>query len=909
MAKKSQKERLFEEKLVPAKPGSGELFDVSFGDDESKPVECLGMTFPNDAARRAHFMEKLRKKLEDPEFRKIEGFPIGEDEDILALSDPPYYTACPNPFLDLFLAECGTPYTPETDDYQRMPFAADVSEGKNHAIYNAHSYHTKVPHKAIMRYILHYTRPGDVVLDGFCGTGMTGVAAQLCGDRTVVESLGYEVSADGAIIDSFGQRVSAIGSRRPILTDLSTAATFIAANYNQSTSDMAAHFEEVAERMLDQLDSEFGEFFYHPGSKHRLEYSVWSDVFICSNCSDEFCYWDVAVDTERWKILTDLRCRKCNTSVKRSDVERAWITSRDPISGRMVRRAKKVRVWDVWKVGKQRIEGPVAPDDRTHIDQLAVPKVVTGVPTNEIEKGDKTSDPFGSGITQVHQYWTPRTCAVLGRWRELASKTPIQNLLWFLMTSALDRVSLRNGYRPQHKLNKSRELGGPLPGNLYIPIFAVELNPLVHLRGRIKTVRRMLESSNRTRTCLVTSQSTASLDLPENSLDYIFVDPPFGSNLMYSELSFGLESWLNVTTNNGPEAIVNDTQDKTETTYTRLMCNCFKTMERALKPGRWITVEFHNSRNSIWTAIQEALTHAGFVVADVRILSRNLGSLNQITSSNAVKQDLIISAYKPEKHLEDEFEVIAGTEKGVWEFISHHLRQLPIIVANNGKIEPLAERQNYLLFDRMVAFHVQRGVGVPYSAAEFYSGLRQRCPERDGMYFLPEQVSEYDRKRLEVKEIEQLQLFVSDEKSAIQWVRIQLAQESRSFKDLQPIYMKEAQQVWEKHEQPLELRTILEQNFVENDNGEWCVADPKNEVHLEQIRNRALLREFQQYLDSKGKLKIVRTEALRAGFKESWQKKDYTTIVQMAKRIPVAVIQEDQALLMYFDNASLMLGE
>jgi hypothetical protein len=120
--------------------------------------------------------------------------------------------------------------------------------------------------------------------------------------------------------------------------------------------------------------------------------------------------------------------------------------------------------------------------------------------------------------------------------------------------------------------------------------------------------------------------------------------------------------------------------------------------------------------------------------------------------------------------------------------------------------------------------------------------------------------------------------------------------------------MKEAQRVWEKHEQPLELRTILEQNFVE-DKGKWCVPDPKNEIHLEQIRHRALLKEFQQYIEAKGKLKVVRTEALRAGFKEAWQKKDYTTIVDMAKRIPEAVIQEDSALLMYFDNASLLKGE
>ncbi len=53
------------------------------------------MTFPNDQARREYFLEKLQ----DKKFRKMEGFPIGDDEDILAMSDPPYYTACPNPFL------------------------------------------------------------------------------------------------------------------------------------------------------------------------------------------------------------------------------------------------------------------------------------------------------------------------------------------------------------------------------------------------------------------------------------------------------------------------------------------------------------------------------------------------------------------------------------------------------------------------------------------------------------------------------------------------------------------------------------------------------------------------------------------------------------------------------------------
>ncbi len=171
------------------------MFDERPGTHDSEPVICLGLTFPNDQARREHFLALLREKLKDPEFRKIEGFPIGSDEDILALSDPPYYTACPNPWIADFIEHYGKPYDPGAP-YSREPFAADVSEGKNDPIYNAHSYHTKVPHKAIMRYILHYTEPGDVVFDGFCGSGMTGVAAQMCGDRAVIGSLGYQLKTE-----------------------------------------------------------------------------------------------------------------------------------------------------------------------------------------------------------------------------------------------------------------------------------------------------------------------------------------------------------------------------------------------------------------------------------------------------------------------------------------------------------------------------------------------------------------------------------------------------------------------------------------------------------------------------------------------------------------------------------------
>ena len=180
-----------------------------------------GAEVPRRRGSPVYFLDRLREHLLDPTFRQIEGFPVGEVEDILALSDPPYFTACPNPFLGDVIAHHGKPYDPE-EPYHSEPFALDVAAGKNDTIYMAHSYHTKVPHQAILRYILHYTQPGDLILDGFCGSGMTGVAASLCEDLPPDEKAAIEQEMPGV---QWGRRIA-------ILNDLSPAAAFIAHNYN-----------------------------------------------------------------------------------------------------------------------------------------------------------------------------------------------------------------------------------------------------------------------------------------------------------------------------------------------------------------------------------------------------------------------------------------------------------------------------------------------------------------------------------------------------------------------------------------------------------------------------------------------------------------------------------------------------
>jgi DNA-directed RNA polymerase subunit RPC12/RpoP len=310
-----------------------------------------------DNARRAEYLERLRAAL--PELRRIEGFPIGSDEDILALSDPPYYTACPNPFLAEFISEHSTPYAEEHDDYHREPFAADVSEGKNDPIYTAHSYHTKVPHKAIMRYILHYTKPGDVVFDGFCGTGMTGVAAQLCGSPD--PDFKATVDSEWAAVHHAPPEW---GVRKALLADLSPAATFIAYNYNTPVD--VPGFEHAAQRIVAAVDGDCGRLYEieqtNGGSSGRLEYAIWSDVLVCPSCGADVVFWDAAVDADLASARDGAVCPACGMRIPRSEASLAFETVHDPYLDENVRRKRQVaRVIKAERGSRYEVEGTYDP--------------------------------------------------------------------------------------------------------------------------------------------------------------------------------------------------------------------------------------------------------------------------------------------------------------------------------------------------------------------------------------------------------------------------------------------------------------------------------------------------------------------------------------------------------------------
>ena len=353
-------------------------------------------------------------------------------------------------------------------------------------------------------------------------------------------------------------------------------------------------------------------------------------------------------------------------------------------------------------------------------------------------------------------------------------------------------------------------------------------------------------------------------------------------------------------------------------------------------------MNFQIPRHQYGNSIQTSITEAGYIVASVSALDKKQGTFNAVTNTTSVKQDLVISAYKPNDGFEERFQKEAQTAEGVWDFVRNHLKYLPVTKRQGTLMLFVPERDPRILFDQMIAYYVRKDYLVPISSQEFQVGLAQRFIERDGMYFLPDQVVEYDRKRMISSELPQMSLFVSGEASAIQWLRQFIKEKPQTFSDINPYFMQQLGG-WSKNEAQLDLRELLKQNFlcyngkepvpeqihaylstnwkelrnlskgaptlVAKARDRWYVPDPNKAGDLEKLREKALLKEFEEYNKAKKKLRVFRLEAVRAGFKKAWQEREYAVIITMADKIPHKILEEDPKLLMWYDQAVTRMGE
>lgn len=414
---------------------------------QNHPVTCLGTTFESDDARRKHYRGLLRERLADAKFRALPGFPAGTDDDIVKMSDPPFYTACPNPFIGDWISSGAV--AGDHVPYVRAPLAVDVTVGKTDPLYKAHGYHTKVPHQAIVPSILHYTEPFDTILDAFGGSGMVGVAAAFCGNAPVAYRCDLE--ADWKSVD---HQAPVWGARRAVISDLSPAATFIASNY-VAPVDMSS-FEERAAEVLESVLSEIG-WMYETrvsGETARIEYVVWSQRFSCPNCAGDIVFSELESDEESGSVKDTFSCSSCGATLTKRALTRSFEQKLDGPTNKLVRVPARVPVKICYKIGGTR--GFKVPDERdlatiAEIEALDIPVEVPRTPIPEMHMTHERAKMAAFGIEHIHQFFLPRAAHAVGTlWKRAngIADDRIRRMMLFAVEQSIWSLSVMNRYRP-----------------------------------------------------------------------------------------------------------------------------------------------------------------------------------------------------------------------------------------------------------------------------------------------------------------------------------------------------------------------------------------------------------------------------------------------------------------------------
>jgi 16S rRNA G966 N2-methylase RsmD len=449
--------------------------------------------------------------------------------------------------------------------------------------YRTHAYHTKVPPGVVAHYIERNCPPEGVVLDPFCGSGMTGVGALMTG-------------------------------RRAQLSDLSPAAVHIAANYT-SPCDRGA-FQSAVTRVLERVGAEIAAMYQTEvdGAEATIEYLVWSDIRGCPVCGHKIVLWDV-----RHQGLRGLCCPACGHRAPKGSFsylgERAVEASLSApwASGRIVRSAEAAD-----------LEQPVEiSDDRWY-------------PTDPFDRSRpmwrKSHEQMG--ITSVDGFFSARNLAALAAlWWAAGHEQDerLRSALRFSITAVINRASRRYQWNAKRPTNV-------LGGTLYISSLRYEWNVLSLWRRKVAAVDRLLASGlARGRAVAVRQASATRLPVPSGSIDYCFTDPPFGAHIVYSDVSLLWEAWLGHLTDRDEEAIMVSGGDKPKgvAEYHDLLYGAFSEIRRVLKLDGRATVVFQATDESVWEAIISAAEAAGLFVAEASTMHKGQPSFKQVKGVQA----------------------------------------------------------------------------------------------------------------------------------------------------------------------------------------------------------------------------------------------------------------------------------
>lgn len=517
-------------------------------------------------------------------------------------------------------------------DNKEALYSKPLPSSRSGAFYNTFPYPTKISPEAIAVYIACSTNPGDLVLDAFAGSGSTGVAALLCEHPT--ERM-RKITKDLNVTPVWG-------ARNAVLYEIGTYASFAIKTILSRLS--SREFTIAVDSFLKKAQDLVGGLYEAidlAGDTGTIRYVIWSEVLECPSCHSEISYFEHGTSRDPVRFKDEIVCPYCK---KVHHVEEMPFTTEehyDRLLHKQVSRKKRVPAWIYGTTNGYNWDRQVTEADAAYIAQIESTCDVDDVP-QEIQWGELHRAGYHYGITHLHHFYTARNYIVMSKLWKLAETYPekISDALKLLLLSynashctLMTRVVAK-------KNAKDFILTSAQSGVLYISKLPVEKNILLGLKRKVKP---FAETYAKLQNCTgqITIHNGSSTKMKENndSIDFIFTDPPFGDFIPYAEVNQINELWLPKVTNRKDEVIISASQGKDVFTYQELLTQVFSEINRVLKPNHYASIVFHAAKAKVWDVFSEAITGARLQIVHTNILDKTQASFKQVVSDGSVQGD------------------------------------------------------------------------------------------------------------------------------------------------------------------------------------------------------------------------------------------------------------------------------
>jgi DNA modification methylase len=745
-------------------------------------------------------------------------------EDSIPVMPEGYYSGDkPNPnmkvFVERYIQE--NPYNPETDDYDVLPFDRPIETTKATAIYNMHTYWSKKPHDAIRQYIRHYTKPGDLVLDPFCGSGGTALAALMEG-------------------------------RKAIAIDRSPAATFITKNYCTpvDVEELQAAFEDLKTKVKQEIDWLYETRCDRCGGKATTNYTVYSQVFECPRCLEKVPLFDcveVQGQTAKGKPRNMNVCPNCYkhgiTEEIKTSTEKFGavpvLVSYKCLSG--CKPASETRKQNDKDMDKREYFNKY---DIGRIEEIEAKTIPYWFPDNRMMNIESNAEPWGdkwragtSNFRTVMELFTKRNLWALAIIKNYITATFYGekiNQLLFPFSASMLGVS---------KMVRESNTA-TMAGTYYFPQISKEVKVLSSYINKFNVaISGWNEVKIKCRDLLISTNSSTNLsEILTNSVDYIFTDPPYAGKVQYGELNFIWESWMGFDTHwHNDEIIINETRKKTEGNWFELMLLAMHECYRVLKPGRCISLCYHDTSEGTWTLVQDIMAEVGFIIEKTETalyIDTDQKSYNQMVADKVTKRDLVINFRKPKPG-----EAVANLSINGQEDVATFTEKVRTIIRDYLNSNPGYEKNR--IYDEVVSHMVQSG---QMEAHDFDEILNSVAEESAGL-----SVSEASRwylRETEMTMTDEAEVIREDNVAQIlgQFIASHLnkhrEEDGVHYSDLFEKYIYSV-----KDKPRRQMIDILPDYFYKTDDGTWRLPATEDEENIKkQARTKGLGRRVKRYV-------------------------------------------------------------